>query len=146
MDKKPEITLCPHCDGLLYIDQDGDIATANHLVEQVEQPEPDPKDTNHIGGFRVIEATPDWKQDSYYWNSQMEPPRKDVMKMNVMGRNVIPSPPPPSPLPVIPPDSPLVAKAEEPEEEPYVPQPIDPVEKAKLDEALKKDLRQRNIH
>jgi hypothetical protein len=141
-----DITMCPHCDGLLYIDPDGDIATADHLVEPVEQPEPEQKNPNSIGGFRVIEATPDWKKDSYYFNSQMEPPRQDVMRMNVMGREVIPSPPPPSPLPVIPKDSPLVAKAEEPVEEPYVPQPVDPEEKAKLDEALQKDLKQRNIH
>ena len=81
---EPDIWFCPHCDGLLSIDGDGDIINAEHLVE------PEPEDEKARGVYSV-ESDPTWKERQYFATTPKRPSYD--MRMAVVGR--------PAPEPIV---------------------------------------------
>ena len=115
-----EITLCPHCDGALFIDEDGDIATADHLLTE---PEPEQPEVLAAGeyrgntGLKTIDANKDWRNARYLSNSQLEsrPVKAETATMNVLGRGrPVVTEPTPEPEPeIVVEEQPAITKAVE---------------------------------
>lgn len=103
-----EITLtCPHCLSLLGIDAAGDpIVIEEPPVSGTDAPLPVGTHRG-LGGLKVVEAEPNWKQENYFFNqvkndapTRLEPPVAGTVSPRTDSAAPVPVPTPPPAEPI----------------------------------------------